>query len=200
MFYYIDGIVEELSADCVYISCGGVCFELFSTKNTICSLSEGERERLYIVESIGENNFDLYGFKTKNEKYFFKLLTSVSGIGPKAAVSILSYNSPESLTLAIINGDEKALTAAPGIGKKIAQRVILELKDKVAKSAESIDFRTSVGGQVALNVKSEAVDSAVSALNVLGYNTADVSRIIGSMNTEGLTADQIIKAVLKFMV
>ena len=133
MFYHIAGSVSEMEPTLAVIDCGGIGFALNVTANTLAGLKLGEKARLYVSESIGENNFDLYGFLDKNERRFFELLISVSGIGPKAAMSILSHSTPEGLALAIISGNEKALTVAPGIGKKIAQRVILELKDKVSK-------------------------------------------------------------------
>ena len=127
MFYHIEGSVSEMEPMLAVIDCGGIGFALNVTANTLAGLKLGEKARLYVSESIGENNFDLYGFLDKNERRFFELLISVSGIGPKAAMSILSHSTPEGLALAIISGNEKALTVAPGIGKKIAQRVILEL-------------------------------------------------------------------------
>ena len=116
-------------------------FALNVTTNTLSRLKPGERAKLFVSESIGETNFDLFGFCDKSEKRCFEMLIGVSGIGPKAALSILSYNSPESLALAILNDDVKALTVAPGIGKKIAQRVILELKDKIGKELGRLAFR-----------------------------------------------------------
>ena len=131
MFYHIEGKVTDVEPALVVIDCGGVGYALNASLNTVSRVSLGERAKLYVSEAIGESNFDLYGFYSKEEKRCFEMLTSVSGIGPKAALSILSYNTPDDLALAIINGNDKALTVAPGVGKKIAQRVILELKDKL---------------------------------------------------------------------
>ena len=133
MFYHIEGTVTELEPNLVVLDCGGVGYALNATMNTVSYIHMGDKVKLYVAEAIGENNFDLYGFYTKGEKRCFELLVSVSGIGPKAALSILSYSTPETLALAIMNDDVKALTVAPGVGKKIAQRVILELKDKMSK-------------------------------------------------------------------
>ena len=149
--------------------------------------------------SYGENNFDLFGFLDKNERRCFEMLTSVSGIGPKAAMSILSHNTPEGLALAIMSNNEKALTVAPGIGKKIAQRVILELKDKVSKEVSSVDFSTPAMSPVA-SVSSSAVNDALTGLGVLGYSSAEIAPVLKKLDTGSMTAEQIIRAVLKQMV
>lgn len=198
MFYHIGGTVAELEPNLAVIDCGGVGFALSVTANTASRLRLGERAKLFVSEAIGENNFDLYGFAAKEEKRCFEMLVSVSGIGPKAALSILSYNTPESLALAIMNDDVKALTVAPGIGKKIAQRVILELKDKL---------RRETGGQVisvpaasAASGADGAVGDAIAALGVLGYSSAEVGPILRKLDLAGMSAEQIIRAVLKQMV
>ena len=103
MFYHLEGTVTELSHDMLVLDCGGIGFEITITPNTASSMKRGEKGKVYITEAIGENNFDLYGFLTWREKQFFKMLTSVSGVGPKAAMSILSYNTPDSLAISIVN-------------------------------------------------------------------------------------------------
>ena len=118
MFYHIEGTVTELEPNLVVLDCGGVGYALNATMNTVSYIHMGDKVKLYVAEAIGENNFDLYGFYTKGEKRCFELLVSVSGIGPKAALSILSYSTPETLALAIMNDDVKALTVAPGVGKR----------------------------------------------------------------------------------
>lgn len=200
MFYHIAGSVSEMEPTLAVIDCGGIGFALNVTANTLAGLKLGEKARLYVSESIGENNFDLYGFLDKNERRFFELLISVSGIGPKAAMSILSHSTPEGLALAIISGNEKALTVAPGIGKKIAQRVILELKDKVSKemngsAPEMPSFAAAPSGNAA-----PAVNDALAGLTVLGYSSAEIAPVLKKIDTQGMTAEQIIKTVLKQMV
>ena len=143
---------------------------------------------------VGEKS---YGFFTKSEKRCFEMLTSVSGIGPKAALSILSYNSPESLALAIMNGDEKALTVAPGIGKKIAQRVILELKDKISKELGGQEISVPIAVSSAAASGDKVLNDALAALAVLGFSSAEIAPILKSVDVSGMTAEQIIKAVLK---
>jgi len=199
MFYHIDGIVSELTPNLAVIDCGGVGYELNITMNTAASLKLGEKHKLYIAESIGENNFDLFGFATKNEKRSYEMLVSVSGIGPKAAMSILSHSTPEGLALSVMNNDIKALTLAPGIGKKIAQRVILELKDKISKemSDTSIELPAAI---VSSATADSSVNDALAALTVLGYSSGEIAPILKKLDVTGMTAEQIIKTVLKQMV
>ena len=158
----------------------------------------GSKAKLYVAESIGENNFDLFGFYTKSEKRCFDMLVSVSGIGPKAALAILTCCTPEALSLAIMNNDEKALTAAPGIGKKIAQRVILELRDKISKESSSMDLRIPVIPSAAQD--GSMLGDAMAGLAVLGYSSAELAPVLKKLDTNGMTSEQIIKAVLKQMV
>ena len=127
MFYHLDGKVAELGQGMAVIDCSGVGYLVNVSLNTLAQLKNGERAKLYISESVREDAFELFGFASKSEKRSFDLLIGVSGVGPKAALSILSAHTPEALSMAILSGDEKALTVAPGIGKKIAQRVIREL-------------------------------------------------------------------------
>lgn len=197
MFYHIEGTVCELELNLAVIDCGGVGYAVNTTVNTLSRLTAGEKAKLYISEAIGENNFDLYGFFSKAEKRCFDMLTSVSGIGPKAALSILSYNTPEGLAFAILNNDDKALTVAPGIGKKTAQRVILELKDKVGKNLNSAEMQLPT---VNVPMNSSVMNDAVAALSVLGYSSAEVGPILKSIELDGMSTEQIIKAVLKKMV
>ena len=198
MFYHLEGIVSEIGPNLVVLDCCGVGFALNATINTISYLKTGEKAKLYIAESIGESNFDLYGFYSISEKRCYEMLVSVSGIGPKAALSILSYNTPDGLALSILNNDVKALTVAPGIGKKIAQRVILELKDKISKEMDSPVFDLPVVNLPAGGDKQ--VSDAIAALTVLGYSSAEVAQVLKRLDTSGMSAEEIIKAVLKQMV
>lgn len=198
MFYHINGIVSELEPNLAVVDCAGLGFAVNITMNTAAALGIGEKAKLYISEAIGENNFDLYGFMNKSEKRSFEMLISVSGIGPKAAMSILSHNTPESLALAIMSDDVKALTVAQGIGKKIAQRVILELKDKISKEATSFE-QMPIAAAVS-PAQSSAVNDALMGLSVLGYSSAEISPLLKKLDAENMTAEEIIKAVLKQMV
>lgn len=201
MFYHIEGSVAELGPNLAVLDCSGLGFALNVTTNTLSRLKKGERVKLYVTESIGESNFDLFGFYEKSEKRCFEMLIAVSGIGPKAALSILSYNSPESLALAILNDDVKALTVAPGIGKKIAQRVILELKDKIGKDLGDSGWSLpAVVSPAAPAGENKALSDAMAGLAVLGYSSAELGPVLKGMDLAGMDAQQIIKAVLKQMV
>ena len=198
MFYHIEGNIAELEPGLAVVDCGGIGFAVNVTLNTMSGLHAGEKAKLFISEAIGDNNFDLYGFLTKSERRCFEMLISVSGVGAKAAVSILSHTTPEGLALSIMTGDEKTLTAAPGIGKKIAQRVILELKDKISKDMGS---STSIPAPVSVPAGgSDALNDAAAGLAVLGYSSAEIAPVINKLDTASMTAEQIIKTVLKQMV
>lgn len=196
MFYHIEGIVSEIDHNLAVIDCSGVGYALNVTVNTLAGIKTGAKAKLYVSEAIGENNFDLYGFLTKSEKRCFEMLTAVSGIGPKAALSILSYNTPEGLALAIMNSDEKALTVAPGIGKKIAQRVILELKDKISKEMGTQEFSLPVAVS-AVPAGDKVLNDALAALAVLGFTNAEIAPVLKTVDISGMSAEQIIKTVLK---
>lgn len=198
MFYHIEGIVTELEPNLVVLDCGGLGYALNATMNTVSCLHMGDKAKLYVAEAIGENNFDLYGFFTKGERRCYEMLVSVSGIGPKAALSILSYSTPETLALAIMNEDVKALTVAPGVGKKIAQRVILELKDKMIKETGGQEIRLPVAGPSA--AQDGTMNDAMAALAVLGYSSAEIAPALKKIDVTGMSAEEIIKAVLKQMV
>ena len=198
MFYHIEGIVTELEPNLVVLDCGGLGYALNATMNTVSYIHIGDKVKLYVAEAIGENNFDLYGFYTKGEKRCFELLVSVSGIGPKAALSILSYSTPETLALAIMNDAVKALTVAPGVGKKIAQRVILELKDKMSK--ETAGQKIKLPAAVPVTGQNDTMSDAMAALAVLGYSSAETAAALKKIDATGMSAEEIIKAVLKQMV
>ena len=200
MFYYLDGTVAELLPYLAVIDCGGVGYACKTTNNTLASLKKGQRGKLYTYLNVGEDVFDLYGFATQKELATFKLLIGVSGVGPKAALAVLSAGTPESLAMAIVTGDEKALTAAPGIGKKIAQRIILELKDKMAReSGGELDFSSGKGAPAAAVFSNKATEAA-QALAVLGYTSAEVSMALKGVDVEGLPLEEIIRQSLKKMV
>ena len=200
MFYYLDGTVAEILPYLAVIDCGGVGYACKTTNNTLSSLKKGQRGKLYTYLNVGEGIFELYGFATQNELNSFKLLLSVSGVGPKAALAILSATTPESLAMAIVTEDAKTLTAAPGIGKKIAQRIILELKDKMAKeSAGGLDFSGGKGVPAAPVFASKATEAA-QALAVLGYSSQEVSMALKGVDVENLPLEEIIRQSLKKMV
>ena len=199
MFYYLDGTVAEILPYLAVIDCGGVGYACKTTNNTLSSLKKGQRGKLYTYLNVGEDVFDIYGFATQNELNSFKLLIGVSGVGPKAALAILSSTTPESLAMAIVTEDAKTLTAAPGIGKKIAQRIILELKDKMAKeSAAGLDF--SGGSTVNVPAFTNKAAEAAQALAVLGYSSQEVGMALKGVDVESLPLEEIIRQSLKKMV
>ena len=200
MFYYLDGTVAEILPYLAVIDCGGVGYACKTTNYTLSRLKKGQRGRLYTYLNVGEDVFDLYGFATANELNSFKLLIGVSGVGPKAALAILSTSTPEALAMAVVTGDEKSLTAAPGIGKKIAQRIILELKDKMAKESSSTGLDFSGGGAGSAPAFTSKATEAAQALAVLGYTSAEVSQALKGVDVENLPLEEIIRQSLKKMV
>ena len=195
MFYYLDGTVTIIEPNLAVIDVGGVGYACSTTMNTLSHLEIGKKARLYTYCNIKEDAFDIYGFYDTVEKRAFEMLISVSGVGPKAAVSILSSATPASLAMSIINGNDKALTTAPGIGKKIAQRIILELKDKMSKESSTLQDAGFVPS--AVSTPGGKVNDAVSALTVLGYAPAEITAALRAIDTDSLTVEEIIRQVLK---
>ena len=201
MFYYLDGTVAEILPYLAVIDCGGVGYACKTTNNTLASLKKGQRGKLYTYLNVGEGIFELYGFATQNELNSFKMLLGVSGVGPKAALAILSATTPESLAMAIVTEDAKTLTAAPGIGKKFAQRIILELKDKMARETAGggLDFSGGKGVPAAPVFTNKATEAA-QALAVLGYSSQEVGIALKGVDVENLPLEEIIRQSLKKMV
>ena len=199
MFNYISGVAAELLPSAAVIDCGGVGFHINTSAYTLSQLRAGEKAKLYTYVHIREDIFEIYGFFTKSEKHCFEMLLGVSGVGPRAAVSILSVLTPENLVMAIISEDEKAIVAAPGIGKKIAQRVILELKDKMAKETDSISF-AGVPAAAPVAGDGSKLSDATAALMVLGYSSAEINAALKKIDTAGLSLEEVIKAALKQMM
>lgn len=196
MFYSITGNVVYFDSQCVALDCNGVAFKCFATTNTLKNVAQkGEKATLYTYLSVKEDALDLFGFYTQQELECFKLLITVNGVGAKMAIAILSELTPEKLAIAIASNDSKSISKANGVGAKKAQRVILELKDKLANG---IDL-----GSVGLEL--EAVSSvsndgnaaeAVSALTMLGYSQSEASVAIGKLD-QTLSVEDLIKQALK---
>ena len=199
MFYYLNGVVAHMAPYLAVIDCGGVGYACRTTNTTQAQLKIGEKGKLYTYLNVREDAMELYGFATQEELNLFQLLLSVSGVGPKAALSILSASTPANLALSIITGDEKALTCAPGIGKKIAQRVILELKDKLAKG-QTIAAGESYGGTGVTVIPENKLSEATAALAVLGYSQGEIGAALKGIDMDSLTLEQIIKEALKKMM
>lgn len=198
MLHHLKGTVTELSPGSAVIECGGVGFELNITAYTAAKLKAGEEAVLYVREQIREDAFDLCGFAGLDERRCFDMLISVSGVGPKAALAILSAVSPEALAMAVISGDERALTAAQGVGKKIAQRILLELKDKMSKDGGG--FAGAVSLPAAPAGGASKLNDAAAALAVLGYGSAEISAALKGVDTENNSLEEIIRLSLKHMI
>lgn len=197
MFYYVSGTVAEIGPNLAVIDCGGVGYACATTNYTISRLKKGERAKLFTYLHVREEIFELFGFSSQQELSSFKMLIGVSGVGPKAALAILSSTTPNNLALSIVTGDEKALTAAPGIGKKIAQRIILELKDKLAK--EQTSFSSDGPVPVIAAGGANKAGEASAALAVLGYGTPEIAAAIKGVDMEQ-PLEEIIRQALKKMV
>ncbi len=196
MLYYVSGMVTVLEPGLAVIDCGGVGYGCHVTAYTAGQLKLDKNARLYITESIREDAFDLYGFISREEQRCYELLTSVNGVGPKAAMAILSSGGPQNFTLAVMTGDEKLLTAAQGVGKKIAQRIILELKDKLGGKNMELDF--SVPTAAAPQAGSSAA-LANAALQELGYSAAEIAQALKGADPNAST-EEMVRYALRAMV
>lgn len=194
MIYSVNGTVEVIEPNLAVIDCGGVGYACRTTANTISQLKIGETAKLLTYLAIREDAAELFGFADTAELNCFKMLISVSGVGPKAALSILSGMTPQSFALCVASGDSKTLTNAPGIGKKIAERIVLELKDKVSKQDVAAGVKGSPIPVVA--AASNTVAEAVSALMVLGYTNSEATNALSGLDPAS-PADELIKAGLK---
>ncbi len=197
MFYYISGKVALTEAAMVVIDAGGVGYAINTSYTSSRSVKTGEQATFYTYLHVREDIFELYGFARREELTCFKQLIAISGVGPKAALAILSAATPEKLALCILAGDEKALTAAPGIGKKLAQRILLELKDKMSKDQlEAASGATGVT-MPEFAAPGGAMEDALAALAVLGYPRAVAAAALQGVDVSGMATDEIVRAALK---
>ena len=197
MLYYVSGKVAILEPNLAVIDCGGVGYGCSVTAYTAATLKLGQEARLYVTESIREDAHDLYGFISREEQRCYELLTSVTGVGPKAAMAILSSGGPQNFTLAVMTGDEKMLTAAQGIGKKIAQRIILELKDKIGGGAVELDFSGPAVSAPVQQGNNAAL--ATAALQELGYSQAEIATALKGVDASA-TTEEMVRYALRAMV
>ena len=196
MLYYVSGTVAVLEPGLAVIDCGGVGYGCRVTAYTAAQLKLNQPAKLFITESIREDAFDLYGFSSREEQKCYEMLTSVNGVGPKAALAILSAG-PQNFTLAVMTGDEKLLTAAQGVGKKLAQRIILELKDKMGGANTEIDF--SAGPAVTAPVGGNNVGLATAALQELGYSPAEIATALKGVDPS-VSTEEMVRFALRAMV
>ncbi|MBO4339231.1 MAG: Holliday junction branch migration protein RuvA [Clostridia bacterium] len=196
MFYSLTGTVVRFDASSVAVSCGGVAFNCQTSMNTLKQVSKtGEEVTVYTYLNVREDALDLFGFSTERELECFKLLISISGIGPKMALAILSVLNPDELSLAIASGDYKVIATAQGIGAKKAQRIVMELKDKVASGNMAEIFDAS-SAQVASVSSGGNTAEAISALTMLGYSQSEAATAV-SKTDKSLSVEEIIKQALK---
>ena len=196
MIYYVSGPVTVLEPGLAVIDCAGVGYGCRITAYTAGQLKLNQTARLYVTESIREDAFDLYGFISKEEQHCYELLTKVDKVGPKSALSILAAG-PQNLTLAIMTDNVKMLTAAPGVGPKLAQRIILELKDKVGGGAAELDF---TAGPAAVPVQTgNAAALAHAALQELGYSAAEINAALKGVDPNA-TTEEMVRHALRAMV
>lgn len=194
MYYYIKGELVARRESFAVIDNGGIGYKLFASAKTLESFREGDKVTLYTYLNVHEDVFDLYGFATEDEQTMFLNLLSVSGVGPKAALAVLSVVTPKELALAVITKDAKALTKASGVGAKMAQRIILELADKL-KNSDILPDDTASYEAVDSNSQSEAV----SALIVLGYSQSDAKNAVSGIDASLKTEEIVRLALAKLM-
>lgn len=200
MYYYVRGEVAHIAPYLAVIDCGGVGYACRTTQNTLSYLKRGQQAKLYTYLNVREDAMELYGFYSESELSCFQMLLGVSGVGPKAALAMLSATTPEGLAASVITGDERALTAAQGVGKKIAQRVILELKDKLAKGQIPTAGGESYGGTGVTVIPQNKASEAAAALAVLGYSAQEVALALKGIDLDALPLEEIVRQALKKMV
>lgn len=197
MFHYLDGMITILEEGLAVVDCGGVGFACHTTNTTLSQLKIGAPYRLFTHCNIREDAFDVFGFSTREELNLFQSLLSISGVGPKAALSLLSVMPPERFRLAVLTGDERSLTAAQGVGKKMAQRVILELKDKLGSpDGLSGDLCFSPGDGAPTGKMAEIM----AALTGLGYAASEAGSALRGIDVENLPIEEIIRKALRAML
>lgn len=197
MLYSVRGKLIDMSAACAVVECGGVGFRCQTTMNTLKTLKLGSEVTLYTYLNVREDALELFGFAAKTELETFKSLIGVSGVGPKAGLAVLSELSPEQVAAAIAADDVKTITRAQGVGKKIAQRIVLELKDKLSAAAPS-DNRFAAVSAGGAPLSASNVAKATEALGVLGYAPADVSPVLATLDSS-LPVERLIAETLKQM-
>jgi len=203
MLYYVEGTVSLLQQGIAVIDCGGVGYACHASQNTIGHLTIGQKARLFTYLNVRETGIELYGFGSEEEKSCFEMMLGVSGVGPKAALSILSSAPPDQLALAIVTNDERLLMQAPGIGKKIAQRIILELRDKMSKAqleTANVSARSRVATGASGGSRANHTQEAVAALMVLGYRQAEALHAMEGLDTSHMETEDIVRQCLKSLM
>ena len=190
MITFVEGTIEYIEENAVVINNGGFGARIYMAPSALATLKVGEQKRIHTFLRVAEDIFDLYGFLTREELNMFKMIISVSGAGPKAALAILSVLSPQALTLAVVTDDYKSITKAQGIGPKLAQKIVLELKDKLKGKEIHLG-----GDDSAVITPISGGNDAVDALVVLGYSQSEAMRAVASVSPD-LSTEETIKAAL----
>ena len=197
MIYSLTGKVFALYQYGRAVQCGGIAFFCFSTMNTLKNVAINTETTVYTYLNVREDAMELYGFSTPNELDAFKQLITVSGVGPKAALAILSVLTPDKLALSIASGDTKSITKAQGVGAKIANRIILELKNKF--SAELTAEQSEIVGAVQMTAGAENLSEAIEALVQLGYSRSEAAVALGKLDSS-LSLEELIRQALKSLI
>ena len=206
MFYYISGKLAMANPTTAVIDAGGVGYKLTISENTYNSLPprhtvDSPSAKLFTYMAVREDGIELYGFASETELSSFKMLLTVSGVGPKAAISILSLLTPEKFALAVCTEDRKTISRASGIGPKTAARIILELKDKLLKETDLNDAaKVSIENISAVKTNSGKLSEAQDALMVLGYSRSEALNVLKNIDTQALELEEIIKRALKLLM
>ncbi len=196
MFAYIKGTLEEKGNGYVIVETGGIGYKIFMSNTSIGILGELKQTvKVHTYYYVREDNISLYGFVTKEELSMFELLLSVSGIGAKSAITMLSNIEPSAFALAVITNDIKKLTKIPGVGTKSAQRIVLELKDKLKADRELAKSEEIVN----VIEKEESLDEATAALQILGYNIRDIEKAYEKFDRKSMSTEDVIKAALRYL-
>lgn len=195
MYYYIKGTLVQKGDNYLVVDANGVGYMIYTSLTSIAEVGEtGRNVTMYTYLHVREDVMDLYGFATVEEKNMFMNLISVSGVGPKAALAILSVTTPAKFAVAVVTNDVKTITKASGVGPKMAQRVILELKDKLKTEDLDIDMDEDIG-----EIPSDNRSEAISALIVLGYSPNDAQKAVKGIDGT-LSVEEIIKKALSSLM
>ncbi len=197
MYYYLSGTVTMTLPGIAVIDCGGVGYAVNTSRNTLAALKTGEKATVYTYLLVREDAMELYGFADQEELNCFRMLIGISGVGPKAALSILSATTPAGFALSVLTRDEKMLTGAQGIGKKIAQRIILELSDKLEKAKASGGMTPNEQAAVTASSDGGVMSEALNALMVLEYSKTEALEALRRIDCTDKSVEDVLRLALK---
>lgn len=199
MYSYIKGSLEEKMSNYIVVENNGIGYKIFMSKSAIGRAGElNSNVKVYTHYHVREDEISLYGFLTNEELKMFELLLSVSGVGAKSAISMLSNISPSEFAVSIVNNDITKLTKVPGIGKKSAQRIVLELKDKLKAEQELMKGEVSIDNSEEFDVSGD-IEEAISALQILGYNRKEIQKALLKFDYKSMSIEDIIRNGLKYL-